>query len=65
MNHSFATGAMGWWNYWGNVIDGVASWEYAWPKAGSGVLGSVAPDTAVRGDMTAHGKTYVLAESVL
>ncbi|KAH8193612.1 hypothetical protein TruAng_012222 [Truncatella angustata] len=60
--------AAGWWEYWGDVVEGIFSWEAAWPsRSGFGGLypGDVSPDVPVLAGATKHGKGYMIALSAL
>lgn len=60
--------ASGWWSYWGDVVDGLFSWEAAWPPSGSlsGTYpGDVSPDLPVIKGTVAHDKGYMIALSSL
>lgn len=55
----------GWWAYWGGVVDGVFSWEAAWPeRAGLGgeFPGDVGPDEVVAAGAEGRGKAYMVGE---
>lgn len=60
----FSTSAEEWWKYWGQVVDGVAAWESAWPEVGNRDIGSVVADQQIitggstRPGTAARGKTY-------
>jgi glucan endo-1,3-alpha-glucosidase len=56
----YYTATTGWWSYWGGVIDGVFSWESAWPVAGAGNEGDVTQDNTVVAGCVAHKKTYMI-----
>jgi glucan endo-1,3-alpha-glucosidase len=51
-----------WWDYWGSVIDGVFSWETAWPGAGSSGEGDVSQDSVILKGTKAHSKSYMIRE---
>ncbi|EKG13600.1 Glycoside hydrolase family 71 [Macrophomina phaseolina MS6] len=53
----------GWWAHWQNTVDGLASWESAWPfRAGYGgeYPGDVSPDETVLQGATNHSKPYMI-----
>ncbi len=55
--------SMEWWSYWGDVVDGVFSWEAAWPDVGDGSssdCGSMAPDTPVINGASDNKKSYMI-----
>jgi hypothetical protein len=60
------TGDDGWWYYWGGVVDGLFSWESAWPPMGEsaatqeGSYGGVARDDPVISGCEAHGAPYMM-----
>lgn len=53
-----------WWDYWGDVVDGLFSWESSWPSRDGGLggkfPGDVSPDEKVIAGTTAHGKQYMI-----
>ncbi|KAI9834977.1 MAG: hypothetical protein M1819_002700 [Sarea resinae] len=58
----------GWWAYWGNTVDGLFSWESAWPSlAGLGGLypGDISPDLTVINGTASRNKTYMMPLSAL
>ncbi|KAE9964512.1 hypothetical protein BLS_008270 [Venturia inaequalis] len=61
--------SIGWWKYWGSIVDGLFSWESAWPPAVSGLGGAypgdIGLDKIVQDGATARGKTYMIALSPL
>ncbi|KAL2047720.1 hypothetical protein N7G274_000762 [Stereocaulon virgatum] len=60
--------ADGWWSYWGNVVDGLFSWEAAWPAIGGlggSYPGDVSPDLPVIAGAYSHSKSYMIALSTL
>ncbi|KAE9373753.1 glycoside hydrolase family 71 protein [Stipitochalara longipes BDJ] len=60
--------AGGWWYYWGPVVDGIFSWETAWPaRAGFGGKspGDVSVDVPVLAGAHAHDKAYMMGLSPL
>jgi hypothetical protein len=64
----YYTADPGWWAYWGDVVDGLFSWEAAWPyRAGFGGAypGDIGPDKTVIAGTSAHGKTYMMGEWLL
>lgn len=51
--------------YWGPIVDGVFSWETAWPEYngfGSDGVGDVSVDQTVLNGVRAHLKTYMMGE---
>lgn len=53
-----------WWSYWGNIVDGLFSWESNWPQIGSGTTpGDVTQDQKVFGGAVMHGKQYMIGMS--
>lgn len=53
----------GWWAYWGDIVDGLFSWESAWPlRAGYGgeYPGDVGPDEKVIEGARNHSKPYMI-----
>ncbi|QDS76562.1 hypothetical protein FKW77_006819 [Venturia effusa] len=61
--------ATGWWDYWGGLVDGLFSWEAAWPPATTGVGGAypgdISLDRTVQAAALSRGKTYMMALSAL
>lgn len=57
--------------YWGNVTDGVSSWESAWPVSstrlgfGGAYAGDVGPDNTVIAAAKSRGKGYMMGLSTL
>ena len=54
-----------WWSYWGALVDGLFSWEAAWPAVGDGSSadwGSMSPDTPVIDAALANSKSYMVGE---
>lgn len=58
----YYTADPGWWSYWGDIVDGVFSWESAWPLVGASNAGDISLDEAVIAGTTSHGKTYMMRE---
>ncbi|KAB2575988.1 Glucan endo-alpha-glucosidase Agn1 [Lasiodiplodia theobromae] len=61
-------GADGWWDYWGGVVDGLFSWEAAWPERaglGGAFPGDTGPDEVVSKAAEARGKDYMIGLSPL
>ena len=56
----YYTADPGWWGYWGGVVDGVFSWESAWPYVGATNAGSVDLDKTVIAGTNQHGKSYMM-----
>jgi len=60
----------GWYYYWGPVVDGLFSWESAWPERGNpnpGTLGGaypgdIGPDLTVQTGAIQNGKGYMMGE---
>lgn len=64
----YYTAAAGWWDYWGDYVDGLFSWESAWPeRAGLGgqYPGDISPDQTVIGGTSSRGKSYMMPLSSL
>lgn len=62
----YYSAADGWWSYWGDVVDGLFSWESAWPEIGSTTpQGDVSQDVTVMKGATSHSKGYMIAVSAL
>ncbi|KAJ7832046.1 glycoside hydrolase [Mycena olivaceomarginata] len=67
----YTTGADGWWDYWGPIVDCVFSWDAAWPvrpgpgNQGSASQGSDEIDVAVMTAATKRGKAYNMPLSTL
>ena len=63
------TGDDAWYYYWGDVVDGLLSWESAWPSRNGGPGGSypgdIAPDVPVMNGATANSKAYMMPVSSL
>lgn len=60
--------ADGWWAYWGEVVDGLFSWEAAWPSFGGfggKFPGDISPDVTVMNGARAHNKAYMIGVSPL
>ena len=54
-----------WWSYWGGLVDGLFSWEAAWPDVGDGSssdCGSLSPDVPVINGASDHSKSYMVGE---
>ncbi|KAH8662391.1 glycosyl hydrolase family 71-domain-containing protein [Xylariales sp. PMI_506] len=57
-----------WWTYWGPVMDGLCSWESAWPERagyGGAYPGDVSPDLPVLSGAHSHDKLYMMPLSPL
>jgi len=52
----------GWWEYWGDVVQGCFSWDSVWPQRGSTGGGSIDRDQVVIEGTAAHDKTYMIGE---
>ena len=53
--------------HWGDVVDGLFSWESSWPlHAGFGgqFPGDVSPDVKVMNGVIAHNKSYMIGGSL-
>ncbi|KAL6716890.1 hypothetical protein ACLMJK_004802 [Lecanora helva] len=60
--------ASGWWSYWGGLVDGLFSWESAWPAVGDtdlSSIGAVSLDMPVINASVANKKGYMIALSSL
>ncbi|KAH8898047.1 hypothetical protein GQ53DRAFT_837064 [Thozetella sp. PMI_491] len=57
--------ADGWWAYWGNVVDGLFSWESTWPAPGATNGGDTSLDEKVMAGAKAHNKFYMMGLSML
>ncbi|EKG19988.1 Glycoside hydrolase family 71, partial [Macrophomina phaseolina MS6] len=60
--------ATGWWDHWGGVLDGLFSWEAAWPERngyGGAFPGDVGPDVDVAKGAASRGKDYMVGLSAL
>ena len=52
-----------WWSYWGDVVEGLFSWEAAWPALGGfggKSPGDISPDLPVINGAVAHNKGYMI-----
>ncbi len=49
-----------WWDYWGEICDGIFSWESSWPDVGGTNEGDVSKDQKVMAGALAHGKPYMI-----
>ena len=52
-----------WWSYWGDLVDGLFSWEAAWPAVGNtdmSAIGDLGLDMPVMQATTAHDKGYMI-----
>lgn len=59
----YYTADPGWWQYWGDVVDGLFSWEAAWPSIGGGDgrgPGDVSLDQVVANGAASHLKSYMI-----
>ncbi|KAJ7346999.1 glycoside hydrolase [Mycena albidolilacea] len=65
----YTTGADGWWDYWGPIVDCVFTWDAAWParpgEQGSVSQGSDEIDVAVHNAAMKRGKAYNMPLSTL
>ncbi|RAH80211.1 hypothetical protein BO86DRAFT_433973, partial [Aspergillus japonicus CBS 114.51] len=61
----------GWWNAWGNLTDGLFSWESTWPSLGqqaskqTGGVGGVARDQVVIAAAARQGASYMIPLSLM
>lgn len=55
----------GWWEYWGDVVDGLFSWECTWPVIGATNAGDMTNDTLLVNGTETHGKEYMVGLSPL
>ncbi|RAH67264.1 uncharacterized protein BO66DRAFT_283387, partial [Aspergillus aculeatinus CBS 121060] len=61
----------GWWDAWGNLTDGLFSWESAWPSLGqqasnqTGGLGGIARDQVVIDAAARQGASYMIPLSLM
>ncbi|EQB48340.1 hypothetical protein CGLO_12428 [Colletotrichum gloeosporioides Cg-14] len=58
----------GWWEYWGDLVDGLFSWESAWPERdgyGSKSPGDVSLDISIAQGAHNHSKLYMVPLSLL
>ena len=51
-----------WWSYWGDVVDGLFSWDASWPPNES-FPGDVSPDQPVLNGAKAHSKGYMIGNT--
>lgn len=59
----YYTADPGWWAHWGEVVDGLFSWEAAWPlRAGKGMkeVGDIEADLPVIKACKSHKKYYMI-----
>ncbi|KAM0470410.1 hypothetical protein ACHAPX_009940 [Trichoderma viride] len=56
--------ATGWWDYWGDVVDGLFSWESTWPLPGATNDGDISRDQIVINGAKAHNKSYMMGLSL-
>ncbi|TAQ88748.1 hypothetical protein B7494_g2922 [Chlorociboria aeruginascens] len=57
-----------WYSYWGDILDGLFSWEAAWPLYngfGGNYPGDISPDLPVLAGASAHSKGYMMSLSAL
>ncbi|KAJ0152877.1 Berberine bridge enzyme-like 21 [Fusarium oxysporum f. sp. albedinis] len=57
-----------WWSYWGPIVDGIFSWESAWPERkgfGGKYAGDVSIDVPVLSGAHKHDKLYMMGLSPL
>jgi glucan endo-1,3-alpha-glucosidase len=61
----YYTADAGWWDYWGSNVEGLFSWDSAWPAGVAGSLseGDISPDVNVMAGTTAHSKGYMMGWS--
>ncbi|KAH0437113.1 hypothetical protein CcaCcLH18_03981 [Colletotrichum camelliae] len=58
----------GWWEYWGDLVDGLFSWESAWPERdgyGGRSPGDVSLDLSIAQGAHNHSKLYMVPLSFL
>ncbi|GME35786.1 glycoside hydrolase family 71 protein [Neofusicoccum parvum] len=55
----------GWWEYWGDVVDGIFSWESTWPIRGKSDTSAFKNDSWVREGAFSNDKSYMLGMSML
>ena len=54
-----------WWSEWGDLVDGLFSWESAWPVVGDGSSsdsGSMSPDMPVIDGASSNSKSYMVGK---
>lgn len=54
-----------WWSDWGALVEGLFSWESAWPQVGDGSsssCGSMSPDMPVIDGASSHSKGYMIGK---
>lgn len=54
-----------WWSYWGDLVDGLFSWETAWPPVGASDLssiGDVSSEMAVMEAAYSKNKGYMMGK---
>ncbi|KAG9229042.1 putative glucan endo-1,3-alpha-glucosidase agn1 [Amylocarpus encephaloides] len=56
-----------WWDYWGSTVEGLFSWDAAWPSGSAGNLseGDISPEQNVMEGAASRGKGYMMAISTL
>ncbi|KAK0638185.1 Glucan endo-1 [Lasiodiplodia hormozganensis] len=57
--------APGWWSYWGEVVDGLFSWESSWPKVGDRNTADMNLDKTVANGARDRKKAYMIGLSML
>ncbi|GME42242.1 Glycoside hydrolase family 71 [Neofusicoccum parvum] len=55
----------GWWGYWGDVVDGLFSWESSWPNVGQKNIGDISLDKKVAAGAVQRKKSYMIGLSML
>ncbi|KKY13309.1 putative glycoside hydrolase family 71 [Diplodia seriata] len=55
----------GWWEYWGDVVDGIFSWESTWPLRGHTDTSSWKNESYVREGAFSNEKAYMMGLSML
>lgn len=60
---TYVYSAPGWWDYWGDIIDGVMSWETAWPKPEVEDVGNITIDEVIIQGTFEHRKAYMMRKS--
>ncbi len=58
-------GAVGWYQYWGDLVEGLFSWESAWLVVDSTDEGDMSKDVTFMAAATTHGKGYMVGLSML
>ncbi|KAL0253195.1 hypothetical protein SLS55_010167 [Diplodia seriata] len=53
----------GWWEYWGDVVDGIFSWESTWPLRGHTDTSSWKNESYVREGAFSNEKAYMMGKT--